>query len=92
MALEVAGNAADGIVRVAPDIDVAVTVEIHGIGAEAARHELRQAHRPGVGALEGQRVDLLFAGQQQEFAQFLAEEFGTGRVIEAQGRQASITR
>src|SRR5471030_210779 len=40
--LEVAGDTADGIVRVGPDINVAIAVEIHGVGAKAARHELRQ--------------------------------------------------
>ncbi|MNJ39330.1 hypothetical protein D3C77_342000 [compost metagenome] len=87
MALEVAGNAANGIVRVVPDIDVAVAVKVHGVGAKAARHELRQAHGASIGAFEGQRVNLLFTGQQQVFAQLLAEEFGARRVIEAQGRQ-----
>ncbi|MNP01653.1 hypothetical protein D3C76_934770 [compost metagenome] len=87
MALEITGDAADGIVRVVPDIDVAVSVEVHRIGAKAARHELRQAHGAGVGALEGQWVDLLFPGQQQELTQFLAEKFGTGRIVETEGRQ-----
>ncbi|MNS78231.1 hypothetical protein D3C72_1118350 [compost metagenome] len=66
---------------------MAVAVEVHGEGAEAARHELRQAHGAGVGALERQRVELLLTGQQQELAQLLAEEFGPWRVVEAQGRQ-----
>ncbi|MNE26487.1 hypothetical protein D3C80_1198560 [compost metagenome] len=87
MALEVAGNAADGIIRVVPDIDVAVAVEIHGIGAETARHELRQAHGTSIGALEREWVELFFAGQQQELAQLLAEEFGARRIVKTQGRQ-----
>ncbi|MCY1426216.1 hypothetical protein D9M71_420320 [compost metagenome] len=87
MTLEIAGDAADGVHRVAPDVDVAVTVEIHGEGAEAARHELRQAHGAGVGTLEHQRIDLLLAGQQEELLELLAEEVGTRRVVEAQGRE-----
>ena len=87
MTLEVAGDAADGIHRVGPDVDMAVAVEVHRVGAEAARHELRQAHGTGVGAFHGERVDLLLAGQDEELAQLLAEEFGTRRVVEAQGRQ-----
>ncbi|MNT33809.1 hypothetical protein D3C72_1697550 [compost metagenome] len=63
MMLEVTGNAADGIVRVVPDIDVAVPVEVHRVGAKAARHELRQAHGTGVGTFEGQWIDLLFPRQ-----------------------------
>ena len=87
MLLEIARGAADGVGGVVPDVDVAVTIEVHGIGAEAARHELRQAHGPGVGPLESQRVDLLLAGQQQEFLELLAEEGLTRRVVEARGRQ-----
>ncbi|MNZ99603.1 hypothetical protein D3C78_1189350 [compost metagenome] len=87
VALEVAGNAADGVVGVGPDINVAIAVEIHRIGAETARHELWQPHGAGVRPLERQRVDLLFPGQQQEFTQLLAEELGTWRVVETQGRQ-----
>ncbi|MNZ92525.1 hypothetical protein D3C78_1115520 [compost metagenome] len=66
---------------------MAVAVEVHRVGAEAARHELRQAHGAGVGALEGQRVDLLLAGQQEELAQLLAEEVGARRIVEAEGGQ-----
>jgi len=66
---------------------VTVTVKIHRVGAKAARHELRQAHRSGVRALEGQWIDLLFTGQQQELTQFLAEKFGTGRIVESERGQ-----
>ena len=72
MALEVAGDAANGIVRVIPDIDVAIAVEVHRVVAKTARHELRQAHGAGIGAFERQRVELFITGQQQELAQFLA--------------------
>ncbi|MNB80339.1 hypothetical protein D3C75_270990 [compost metagenome] len=87
MALEVTGNTANGIIRIGPDVDMAITVEIHCISAETARHELRQSHCASVGAFERQRIDLLFAGQQQELTQLLAEKLGTGRIVETQGRQ-----
>ncbi|MNH10581.1 hypothetical protein D3C79_700640 [compost metagenome] len=87
VALEVAGHTADGIVRVVPDIDVAVPVEVHRVVAEAAWHELRQPHGASVRALERQGVELLIPGQQQELTQLLAEELGPWRVVEAQRRQ-----
>ena len=78
MTFEVAGDAADGIHRVGPEMSMAaVAVEVHRVGAEAARHELRQAHGTGVGAFHGERVDLLLAGQDEE-PQLLAEEFRHG--------------
>src|SRR5450830_689687 len=85
--LEIAGHAANGVISVGPDIDMPGAVEIHRIGAKTARHELRQAHGSGVGALEAQRVELLFTGQQEELTQLLAEKIGPRRVVEAQGRQ-----
>ncbi|MNQ66065.1 hypothetical protein D3C85_805440 [compost metagenome] len=87
MTFEITGDAADRIIRVVPDIDVAVTVEIHRVSAKAARHELRQAHGPGVRAFEGQWIDLFFTRQQQELTQFLAEKFGTGRIVETERGQ-----
>ncbi|MNP11516.1 hypothetical protein D3C76_1037080 [compost metagenome] len=66
---------------------MAVAVEIHGVGAEAARHELRQAHGAGVGAGQAERVDLLLAGQQEELLELLAEEIGARRIVETEGGQ-----
>src|SRR5690606_31312379 len=87
MTLEVTGHAADGVYGIIPDIDAAIAVEVHRIGAEAARHELRQTHGARIGALELQRIYLLFTRQLQKFAQLLTEKWCTRRVIEAQGGQ-----
>src|SRR5690606_5241353 len=85
--LEVIGGAADGVHRVVPDVDMTVAVEIHRISAEAARHELRQPHGTGVGALERQRIDLFLARKHEELPQLLAEERLAWRIIEAQRGQ-----
>ncbi|MNP15834.1 hypothetical protein D3C76_1082060 [compost metagenome] len=66
---------------------MAVAVEVHRVGTEAARHELRQAHGAGIGAGQAERVDLLLAGQQEELLELLAEEVGARRIVEAEGGQ-----
>ena len=66
---------------------MAVAIEVHGVSTETARHELWQAHGASIRPLEGDRIDLFLTGKQQKFAQLLAEERRTRRIIEGQGRQ-----
>jgi hypothetical protein len=82
--LQEAGDAADGVGGALAQVDAVVAVEIDGIVALAARHELRDAHGAGVGALDVERADAVFARQQQELLEFAAEKFGARRVIEGQ--------
>src|SRR5581483_3267522 len=50
-------------------------------------HELRNTERAGIGALNGARVGLELARQQQELRQLLAEEVGAARIGEAEREQ-----
>ena len=84
---EEAGNAADGVSRAAAQINVLVTVKIHGVAALAARHELRDADGTGVRAFVIERRLLILPGQQQELFKLVAEKRCAGRVIERQRGQ-----
>ena len=78
----VARDAADRIGRTAQQVDGAVAVVVHGVAPVAGRHELRQAHRPGVRALDDERIHSGLARQQQQFFQFVAEVVLAAHAVE----------
>ena len=59
--------------------------QAHREFAKARGYELQRSHGAGVGAAYAQRIESLFAREQQELAEFLAEETRSRRVIKAQG-------
>ena len=79
-----ARHAADGIDRAVDQIDTAIAVEVGGIAADAAGHELRGADGAGVGAPGRQRIQAVLAAVQQELLQLLAEVSGARRKVEGQ--------
>ena len=87
MGLEVISNAADGIYRVLPDISLVIAVEIDGIAAVTAGHELPIAHRTSIGALQHQWIHSLIASQNQKVLQFLGKELRSTGVINRKRRE-----
>ena len=77
-------HAADGINRAVDQIDAAIAVEVGGIAADAAGHELRGADGTGVGAPGRQRIQAVLAAVQQELLKLLAEVGGARRKVEGQ--------
>ena len=84
MLLQIIGDAADGVGEAAGEVLLAVAVQIHGVAAIAAGHELRNADGAGVRTLQSQGVDARVARVQQVVLQFAAEEFGARRVVEGE--------
>jgi hypothetical protein len=80
--LEEIRHAADGIDAALLQVDAAVAVEIHRIGARAARHELRQADGAGVRAFDRKHIHPGGAREQQVLLELVAEEAGAWRVVE----------
>ena len=68
------GDAADGVRRAVPEVHAAVAVVINGVVVVAAGHELCHAHRPGVGAFDGERVFVFAFGEAEEVVGLFAEE------------------
>ena len=79
-----ARHAADGIDRAVDQVDAAIAVEVGGIAADAAGHELRGADGAGVGAPGRHRIQAVLAAVQQELLQLLAEVGGARRKVEGQ--------
>ena len=79
-----ARHAADGVDRAVDQIDAAIAVEVGGIAADAAGHELRGADGACVGAPGRQRIQAVLAAVQQELLQLLAEVGGARRKVEGQ--------
>ena len=69
------GDAPYRIDRRIAQVDHAVAVEVDRVLAYAAGHELRPAHRAGVGAAQRERVDVAVARKEQGIGQFAAEVF-----------------
>lgn len=63
-----------GVVGVAPDVARAIAIEIHRQTTIAVGHELRHAHRAGVGAGQAQRVEMIFTRHQQKLFKLGAKE------------------
>src|SRR6267143_3826190 len=81
---EEVGDAADRVGRAAAQIDDAVAVEIDRKAPRTARHELRDADRPGVGAAHGEDVDAAFAHEEQVMLELIAEIRRARRVVEGE--------
>src|SRR6185437_9073234 len=64
-----------------------IRIRIDGIAPVIRRHELRRAHRPGIGSPHGPRIETGLASQQQKLFEFAAEEFSPCRIVEAQRGQ-----
>ena len=84
---EVVRDARDDVGPAAPEVALAVAVAVHRVGAVAARHELRRAHRAGVGALHRRDVELFLAREQQELLELGAEVARARRVVESERRE-----
>ena len=84
---EEAGNAADGVAFAGAQVDAPVAVEIDRITPLAAGHELRDAHRSGVGAADFEGIHAVLACEQKEVFELAAEEGGARRVFEGQRGQ-----
>src|SRR2546422_4804423 len=84
---EEVGDAADRVGRAAAQIDDAVVVEIDREAPRAARHELRDADCPGVGAAHGEDVDAAVAHEEQVMLELVAEIRRARRVVEGGGGQ-----
>src|SRR5690606_13052066 len=86
------GDASDRVLRRAGQVDPAVAVEVDGVVADAARHELRQADRSGIGAAHGQRIDAGVAREDEELFQFAPEEVAPPGKVEGERRERSGDR
>ena len=84
MAGQVGSDTADHVRLAAPQVALAVLVEIDRILAVAAGDELRHAHGAGIGAAGGAGIDPLLAREQQEVLELAAEECRARRVLEGQ--------
>ena len=66
---------------------MAVAVVIQREAPVRARHELRDADRPGVGALDAQRVDAHLAREDQIVFELRPEEIGALGIVERERGQ-----
>src|SRR5690606_20876901 len=89
---EEVGDAADGVLGGACEVDPAVAVEIDGVVANAARHELGQADRAGVRAPHRVRIDAGVARAHEELLELAPEEVRPAREVERQRREGGRDR
>ena len=82
--LEVVRDAADGVGRAVAQVGHAVAVEVDRVPEIAAGHELGNADRARVRALDREHVDPRLAREQQIVRQFPAEEIGARRIVEGE--------
>jgi len=75
VALEIVCDRTDHVGGAARQVDAAVAIVVHRPASQAARHELRHAHRAGVAAQRLERIGARLALQHQESFQ-LAGEIG----------------
>ena len=85
MHAQVVCDAADGVDRVAVEVDPAVAIEVHRVGANAARQELRVTERAGEGAAVAGRVARLLTREQEQGFELAPEQFGARWIVEGQG-------
>src|SRR5262249_49432925 len=77
-------HAADGVRARAAQIDGAVTVEVDRVAAHAPRHELRNADRAGIRALQREDVEARLAREQQVLLELVAEIARARRIVEGE--------
>ncbi len=71
---QVVGDAADRVSGIALQVDVAVAIHVHGVFVQAAGHELRQADRARVRALDERGLDTFARAHDEELFKLATEE------------------
>ncbi len=87
MLLQVIGDAGKDVGPVVPQITMTGAPLVDCVALEARRHELRHAHRAGVGTQRRERVEFAVAAEPHELLELLLEVLGARRIVEGEGRQ-----
>ena len=87
MPAQVVADTADGVYGILPDITLAISVKINGIGTIAAGNKLAVTHCAGIRTQRGQRIQVFLPGKQQKMSELRAEKRTAWRIVKGQRGQ-----